>query len=162
VVISKGATKIFGSKVLENITKDQKTIEIPFQSILPLVGDIRVEFYHKEKFKKVRIFLLVYFWYQPFSSPILPQPAKMFHFWFNTFFMPKQELVLQKSEIDKANKDKKHSTYDADFKVTLEIVTMNEEIDTSLSRYCRLVIYFFFFFFFLGSHVMILQQNELP
>jgi len=75
--------------------------------------------------------------------------------------MPKQELVLQKSEIDKANKDKKHSTYDADFKVTLEIVTMNEEIDTSLSRYCRLVLFFFFFFFFC-SHVMILQQNELP
>lgn len=58
----------------------------------------------------------------------------MFHFWFNTFFVSKNELVLTKSEIDKANKDKKHSTYDADLKVSLEIVTMNEDVDNSLAR----------------------------
>jgi len=33
----------------------------------------------------------------------------MFHFWFNTFFISKNEVVLPKSEIDKANKDKKAS-----------------------------------------------------
>jgi len=57
-VISKADTKIYGSKVFENVTKDQKTIELPFSSILPLCGDIKIEFYHKEKFKKVLIILL--------------------------------------------------------------------------------------------------------
>lgn len=59
----------------------------------------------------------------------------MFHLWFNTFFITKTELTMTKKEIDKANKDKKDSTFDADFRVTLEFVTLQEDnVEASIAR----------------------------
>jgi len=115
-IIKKGDTKLYASRALENVTKEQKTIEISLPSIQPLCGDIKIEFHHKEKIKK---------------------PTKMFHFWFNTFFVFKNELVFKKKEIDKANKDKKHAIYESNFEVLLEFVTMDdssEEVPAQPSR----------------------------
>ncbi len=52
-------------------------------------GDVKIEFFHKTKTGK----------------------EKMFHLWFNTFFIENNKLSLPKKEIDKANKDKKHKIY---------------------------------------------------
>jgi hypothetical protein len=43
----------------------------------------------------------------------------MFHLWFNTFFVENNVLSLEKSTIDKANKDKKHKIYPGSFRVDL-------------------------------------------
>lgn len=44
---------------------------------------------------------------------------KLFHFWFNTRFVDGDRLVLEKKEIDKASRDKKHKRYPAGFRVEL-------------------------------------------
>ena len=44
---------------------------------------------------------------------------KLFHFWFNTRFVDGDRLILEKKEIDKASRDKKHKRYPAGFRVEL-------------------------------------------
>ena len=53
------------------------------------------------------------------------QPVKMFHFWFNTFFIKNEELVLRKEEVDKANKDKKCKVYDRGFMVEIQFARLD-------------------------------------
>lgn len=52
---------------------------------------------------------------------------KMFHLWFNTGYIDNNYLVFQKSVVDKACKDKKHSNFDPGFKV--EIFFRKVDID---------------------------------
>jgi hypothetical protein len=46
--------------------------------------------------------------------------ARIFMFWFNTFFVKDLHVVIEKTGLDKANKDAKHNKlYEKDFKVEL-------------------------------------------
>ncbi|CAB3230476.1 unnamed protein product [Arctia plantaginis] len=88
----------------------------------PLVGDVRVDVYNKHKMKM--------------------RKEKLFHFWFNTFFVAAElgaqrlqplddsptleafKLTLNKWQLDEAHKDKQHKHYAADFKVELIVQKM--------------------------------------
>jgi phosphatidylinositol-3,4,5-trisphosphate 3-phosphatase and dual-specificity protein phosphatase PTEN len=66
--------------------KNQHFYDFYVVSDLFLIGDVKVEFYHKSGMSK----------------------KKMLHFWFHTSFLDKSGvLVLNKHEIDKADRDKK-------------------------------------------------------
>ncbi|XP_011505932.1 PREDICTED: phosphatidylinositol 3,4,5-trisphosphate 3-phosphatase and dual-specificity protein phosphatase PTEN isoform X3 [Ceratosolen solmsi marchali] len=64
-VISEANTKIFSSETYE-VRKGTSTLSIPLQHSVPIKGDIRVDFYNAPKVKR---------------------KEKLFHFWFNTFFV---------------------------------------------------------------------------
>ncbi len=81
----------------EGITRDAKETVLLLDPPAPICGDVKIEFFHKTKTGK----------------------EKMFHFWFNTFFVDGTVLRLPKSEIDKANKDKKHKLFPASFVLEL-------------------------------------------
>ncbi|CAG5123128.1 unnamed protein product, partial [Candidula unifasciata] len=97
--------KVYTSPVYEGVRKDRNSFYMPVnhgnQSI-PVCGDIKVEFFNKSKINK---------------------REKMFHFWFNTFFVTEREnsnellsLTLPKMELDRANKDKSHKLFSPNFK----------------------------------------------
>ncbi|KJE90052.1 pten protein [Capsaspora owczarzaki ATCC 30864] len=90
--------KIYSSKPVENVKKDQAVVELKADRPILLCGDVKIEFYHKTAFKK----------------------EKMCHFWFNTFFVQNHTLLLRKVDIDKANKDKKHKIFREDFAIELQ------------------------------------------
>ena len=86
-----------------------------------VVEDIKVEFIHKSGMGK----------------------EKMFHFWFNTFFVDGKKLVIPKGEIDKvrpclhtytllptldqAAKDKKHKIYPSTFAIEVVFDDASQE-----------------------------------
>ena len=61
------------------------------------------------------------------GAPVTLQPVKMFHLWFNTYFIKKEELILRKEEVDKANKDKKCKIYDKGFVVEVQFARLDIE-----------------------------------
>ncbi|CAG9788928.1 unnamed protein product, partial [Diatraea saccharalis] len=94
----------------------------------PLRGDVRVDVHHKPK---------------------MMRKEKLFHFWFNTFFVaagvgavripsppdsPNQEtfkLTLNKWQLDDAHKDKQHKIYSSDFKV--EVIVQKQPESSTFS-----------------------------
>ncbi|XP_028522909.1 phosphatidylinositol 3,4,5-trisphosphate 3-phosphatase and dual-specificity protein phosphatase PTEN isoform X1 [Apis cerana] len=64
-VISESKKKIFSSEIVE-VRKGMHTISIPLKHSVALTGDIRVDFFNRPKMKR---------------------KEKLFHFWFNTFFV---------------------------------------------------------------------------
>ena len=54
---------------------------------------------------------------------------KIFHFWINSSFVDDHMLTLQKLDIDKAHKDKKHRKFLAEFK--LELMFRAEDVITT-------------------------------
>jgi hypothetical protein len=55
--------------------------------------------------------------------------------WFNTFFVENKTLVLQKSTIDKANKDKKHKIFASSFAVEFSFEDVDSEVFVAVLRH---------------------------
>ncbi|EDV22661.1 uncharacterized protein TRIADDRAFT_28654 [Trichoplax adhaerens] len=117
--------KLITSKVMEVLRKGNERITFVLDKPLPICGDVKIEFFHKSEY---------------FSKK-----SRMFHFWFNTFFVVQfaknnndhtdrenvcgqvkivqaigdtcHSLIFKKEEIDQSHKDTKNKTFSPEFKV---------------------------------------------
>ncbi|XP_037293206.1 phosphatidylinositol 3,4,5-trisphosphate 3-phosphatase and dual-specificity protein phosphatase PTEN isoform X1 [Manduca sexta] len=113
----------------QEVSRTETGLRVHLTHCTPLYGDVRVDVYNKPKLKMGK--------------------EKMFHFWFNTFFVASElaegaqrvtplpdsqyrpnletfKLTLNKWQLDDAHKDKQHKNYSPDFKVELIIQKMPE------------------------------------
>ncbi|XP_061167290.1 phosphatidylinositol 3,4,5-trisphosphate 3-phosphatase and dual-specificity protein phosphatase PTEN-like [Saccostrea echinata] len=130
--------KVYTSKTYEDIRKGQDKFSMATDQSVPLCGDIKVVFYNKPRLTKKK--------------------EKMFQFWFNTFFVGKDDynppsqysngkspttedprvskyltLTLSKAELDKANKDKSHKFFSPNFKVRLHFTMPDNDVTANMS-----------------------------
>lgn len=123
--------KVYTSPVHDGISKGDNAFYMPVENPVPLCGDVKIEFFNKS---------------------LMKQKEKMFHFWFNTFFVTErvhpssipsdgsgcesQELLvltLPKMELDRANKDKSHKVFNQHFKIRVFFQPMRE-LEQNLER----------------------------
>lgn len=78
-----------------SVGKGHQKVVMMTEKEIPLVGDVKIEVFHKKK------------------------SNKLCHFWINTFFHNGPKFTIEKEEIDKINKDKKHKACDADFSIDI-------------------------------------------
>lgn len=69
-------TKIFTSRVYQNISRSDTFAELSLPQPVPLCGDIKIEFFHNQR---------------------LGGKEKMFHLWFNTFFVD-MHVMMQEAQ----------------------------------------------------------------
>ncbi|XP_078319615.1 phosphatidylinositol 3,4,5-trisphosphate 3-phosphatase and dual-specificity protein phosphatase PTEN-like [Crassostrea virginica] len=130
--------KVYTSRTYEEIKKGQDKFTMSTEQSVPLCGDIKVVFYNKPRLTKKK--------------------EKMFQFWFNTFFVGKDDysipfqysngktptmeglsvskqlnLTLSKAELDKANKDKSHRFFSPNFKVCMHFAMPDDDITAGMS-----------------------------
>ncbi|XP_041485113.1 phosphatidylinositol 3,4,5-trisphosphate 3-phosphatase and dual-specificity protein phosphatase PTEN-like [Lytechinus variegatus] len=88
-VIYQQKVKIFSSQPYE-VAKKERSVRCEFPLPVPICGDIKIEFFNKpNKLKKDR----------------------MFHFWFNTFFVANSNLLNSSSQHDLANNGSDNSSH---------------------------------------------------
>lgn len=132
-IIWQQKVKLYQSKTSVG-KKSSKGFQFDLSQPIPICGDIRVEFFHKDMFKKER----------------------MFQFWFNTFFVSQAavtKVILEdeptlktfeldsdtrcfdigKDHLDKAHKDLKEKIYPADFKIRVIYSEVGLETSSSAS-----------------------------
>ncbi|XP_034194450.1 phosphatase and tensin-like protein isoform X3 [Osmia lignaria lignaria] len=85
-VISESKKRIFSSDIVE-VRKGMHCVSIPLKHSVPLTGDIRVDFFNRPKMKR---------------------KEKLFHFWFNTFFV--RDYLTSTSEYDNGELPVERST----------------------------------------------------
>ncbi|XP_030754232.1 phosphatidylinositol 3,4,5-trisphosphate 3-phosphatase and dual-specificity protein phosphatase PTEN isoform X2 [Sitophilus oryzae] len=98
--------KRFKSDVYK-VPVDARSFCIKLDRCFRLTGDVKVEFFNKVMMRK----------------------EKLFHFWFNTFFLgypevyggDSYELTFEKNQLDKLNKDKQHKIFNEKFKLTMVV-----------------------------------------
>ncbi|XP_013395488.1 phosphatidylinositol 3,4,5-trisphosphate 3-phosphatase and dual-specificity protein phosphatase PTEN [Lingula anatina] len=73
-VVSQLKVKIYTSRVYDTIKKGQQYFEMEIFPPIPVCGDVKIEYFNKPKMIK---------------------KEKMFHLWFNTFFVEDREEVVQ-------------------------------------------------------------------
>nr|XP_011431707.2 phosphatidylinositol 3,4,5-trisphosphate 3-phosphatase and dual-specificity protein phosphatase PTEN [Crassostrea gigas]XP_011431709.2 phosphatidylinositol 3,4,5-trisphosphate 3-phosphatase and dual-specificity protein phosphatase PTEN [Crassostrea gigas]XP_011431710.2 phosphatidylinositol 3,4,5-trisphosphate 3-phosphatase and dual-specificity protein phosphatase PTEN [Crassostrea gigas]XP_034314583.1 phosphatidylinositol 3,4,5-trisphosphate 3-phosphatase and dual-specificity protein phosphat len=130
--------KVYTSKTYEDIKKGQDKFTMSTDQSVPLCGDIKVVFYNKPRLTKKK--------------------EKMFQFWFNTFFVGKDDYntpsqytngkgptmeelsvskslfsTLSKAELDKANKDKSHRFFSPNFKVRMSFAMPENDVTAGMS-----------------------------
>jgi phosphatidylinositol-3,4,5-trisphosphate 3-phosphatase/dual-specificity protein phosphatase PTEN len=126
--------KPYVSRTYESISPEKESAELRLPMPIAISGDVKVEFFHQVN--RIR-------------------KEKMFHFWFNTFFVScgllddragvteahcngvmrrcdSVTLTLSKDEIDKANKDNRHFVKDFQVKVLLSKVGVR--VDDNISK----------------------------
>eukprot|EP00730_Choanoeca_flexa_P004859 TRINITY_DN11822_c1_g1_i3.p2 TRINITY_DN11822_c1_g1~~TRINITY_DN11822_c1_g1_i3.p2 ORF type:complete len:374 (+),score=86.14 TRINITY_DN11822_c1_g1_i3:250-1371(+) len=91
--------RIFKSDWYEGITKDQEEAVLEIKQSTVVCGDVKLEFIHRKG---------------------ASGKEKMFHLWFNTFFIENNLFLARQPEIDKANKDKKNKIYPPNFAVEIQ------------------------------------------
>jgi len=133
LVIFQTKVMLYKSKSME-VQKNQE--EIPMEigpNSIPICGDVRIDVFHKDLFKKERMLV----------------------FWFNTYFLERGvtfshpdgggikqmgldvngdkviDYTIEKSYLDKANKDKKHKLFPDTFAVRLNITIPMDKGDGS-------------------------------
>ncbi|CAI9740506.1 3,4,5-trisphosphate 3-phosphatase and dual-specificity phosphatase PTEN [Octopus vulgaris] len=126
-VIYHSKIRLCASQVYEQVKKGICFFDMELHKQQPVCSDIKIEFFNKPKRMK---------------------KEKMFHFWFNTFFVQDIEeswrhnrnssngltdqddgcltLTFTKNDIDKANKDKAHKLFSPNFKVKLYFSTCDQ------------------------------------
>eukprot|EP01147_Barroeca_monosierra_P000989 gene988-4232_t len=101
----------YKSSWYEGISREQTHADLDLPSPLPVCGDIKLEFIHRKSTGK----------------------EKMFHLWFNTFFID-DKFVAQQSEIDKANKDKKNKIFPVGFAVEIEFLKPEDDTTSATAE----------------------------
>jgi phosphatidylinositol-3,4,5-trisphosphate 3-phosphatase/dual-specificity protein phosphatase PTEN len=104
---------IFKSGFYEGIQRDQDRATLELSKHTPVCGDVKIEFIHRKG-----------------NSG----KEKMFHLWFNTFFVDGHRFVAHQPEIDKANKDKKNKIYPYGFWIEILFGSIDQSEDGASSR----------------------------
>ncbi|KAJ7381132.1 hypothetical protein OS493_004730 [Desmophyllum pertusum] len=116
-IIWQQKVKLYQSKANEGKKSNKGFAFEPGQPI-PICGDIRMEFFHKERFKKERLFQ---FWFNTFfiseaahTDKVYEDEPTLLTFELDTDL---RYFDVDKDNLDKAHKDMKEKVYAADFKV---------------------------------------------
>jgi phosphatidylinositol-3,4,5-trisphosphate 3-phosphatase and dual-specificity protein phosphatase PTEN len=102
---------VFKSETNSAVDKDHALVDFNLERPLPLTGDVKLEFFHETA---------------------VGRDAPLFQFWFNTFFVHNNRVMIHKSELDKAIKDKTHKKFSSDFSV--ELVFMDTGLESVYSK----------------------------